>query len=143
MKLELVKELRVSPQNTLLEPKSSWGSRETSLKSLALSGAFSIIFVTTLTYVPIFFFGMAKATSFWDQIAGCYSLHQNFIVYIADSGRRASRPGSQDIFSFMGSCQITLRPTVATEEFSSLAHHDNISPPWSSFHARDHLGFVL
>ena len=35
-------------------PKGSWGSREPSRKSLALSGAFSLIFVTTLKYVPIF-----------------------------------------------------------------------------------------
>ena len=54
MKLELVRHLRGASQNTLSGPKSSWGSRETSLKSLALSGAFFLIFVTTLKYVPIF-----------------------------------------------------------------------------------------
>ena len=54
MKLEHVKQLRGTSQNTLSEPKSSWGSRETSLKSLALSEAFSLMFVTTLKYVPIF-----------------------------------------------------------------------------------------
>ena len=93
MKFELVKQLRGTSQNTLSGPNGSWGSRETSLKSLALSGAFSIIFVTTLEYVPIFFFGMAKATSFWDQLTGCYSLNQNFIVYNADSGRRGEGRG--------------------------------------------------
>jgi len=54
MKLELVKQLRGISQNTLSGPKCPWGSRETSLKSLPLSGAFFLILVTTLKYVPIF-----------------------------------------------------------------------------------------
>ena len=54
MKLELVKQLRGTSQITLSGPKGSWASRETSLKSLALSGTFSLISVTTLTDVPIF-----------------------------------------------------------------------------------------
>ena len=54
MKLKLVKQQRGTSQNTLSGPKSSWGSRETSLKSLALSRAFSLVFVTTLKYVHIF-----------------------------------------------------------------------------------------
>ena len=53
MKLELLKQLRGTSPNALSGPKTSWGSREMSLKSLALSGAFSLIFVTTLKYEPI------------------------------------------------------------------------------------------
>ena len=54
MKLELVKQLCGTSENAFSGHKSSWGSRETSLKSLALSGAVSLIFVTALKYVPIF-----------------------------------------------------------------------------------------
>lgn len=37
---------------------------------------------------------MVKATSLWNQLTGCFSLNQNFIVNIAGSGRRVGRPGS-------------------------------------------------
>ena len=53
------------------------------------------------------------------------------------------RPGSQDMFFYMGSCQITLPLIAATEEFSSPARLDNISTPLSSFCACDHLGLAL
>ena len=50
---------------------------------------------------------MVKATSFRDQLTGCFSLNQNFIVYSEDSGRRVGRPSS-DMFLYMGYRQITL-----------------------------------
>ena len=40
------------------------------------------------------FLRMVKATSLWNQLTGCFSLNQNFIVFLEDSGRRAGRPGS-------------------------------------------------
>ena len=40
------------------------------------------------------FLRMVKVTSLWNQLTGCFSLNQNFIVNIAGSGRRAGRPGS-------------------------------------------------
>ena len=89
------------------------------------------------------FLGMAKATSFRDQLTGCFSLKQNFIVYIADNGRRAGSLGPLDMFFYLGSCQITLQPIVVTEEFSSPAHLDNISPLLSSFCTCDRLGLTL
>ena len=58
-------------------------------------------------------------------------------------GGRVGPVQSEDMFSYMGSCQITLQPIVATEEFSSPAHLDNICPPWSSSYACDHLGLAL
>ena len=88
---------------------------------------------------------MAKATSLWNQLTGCFNLNRNFILYIMDnnSKRRVDSVQSEDKFLYMGSVQITLQPIVATEEFSSPAHLDNISPPWSSFYASDHLGLAL
>ena len=39
------------------------------------------------------------ATSFEDQLNGCFSLNQKFIQYIADSGRgEGDRPDSLDMF---------------------------------------------
>ena len=64
-------------------------------------------------------------------------------MYIVDSGRRARRPGPLDMFFYLGSCQIALQPIVATEEFSSSAHLDNIFPLLSSFCTCDHLGLAL
>ena len=55
IKLVVWNSCMVTHSNTLSGPKDFRGSRGASLKSrLVLSGAFSLIFVTTLKHVPIF-----------------------------------------------------------------------------------------
>ena len=87
-------------------------------------------------------FRMVKATSLWNQLTGCFSLNQNFIVHIAGSGKRAGRPGSVRRHVFVHRIS-PVQSIVATEEFSSPAHLDNISPLWSSSYACDHLGLAI